>query len=309
MRSLLLSILATAAPLVAADHWVVDPARSTVVFHCSTTWHDFEGSATIRSGQLLLNGAASAGAVEVGVASMDTRNDGRTTTMKDDVLAMASFPAVRFTLERFDATPGGGTAHGRWAMHGVTRQIAIPVAISGGRATATFPLAITGWDIEPPSVVVNTMSETVTVVLDLALAATTGAAPARERGPVATGVRITDAAGASADLGTLAGRTVILYDEDGAKAAAAWAAALTPRLAQPPVGILRAQGLSDRARTKALARGPAGSRIDATDRVRPHLALPTGEVLVVVLDAYGHVAALSDRPVDDGERDRLAPAR
>jgi hypothetical protein len=216
---------------------------------------------------------------------------------------------VRFTLERFDPAPGGGTAHGRWAMHGVTRPITIPVAIAGGRATATFPLAITGWDIEPPSVVVNSMSETVVVVLDLALSATTGPAPARERGPAATGVRITDATGASSDLGTVAGRTVILYDEDGAKAAAAWAAALGPRLAQPPVGILRAQGLSDRARTKALARGPTGSRIDAGDRVRPHLALPTREVVVAVLDADGHVAALSDVPVTDGERDRLAPAR
>ncbi|MFM2091863.1 MAG: YceI-like domain, partial [Planctomycetota bacterium] len=244
MRILLLTAFAAALPLAAADHWVVDPARSTVVFRCSTTWHDFDGVATIRSGQLLLDGTSSAGAVEVAVSSMDTRNDGRTATMKDEVLSVASFPSVRFTLERFDPAPGGGTAHGRWAMHGVVRPISIPVAIRDGRASAAFPLTITGWGIEPPSVVVNTMSETVTVVLDLALSATTGPAPARERGPAAAGVRITDATGTSADLATVAGRTVILYDEDGAKAAAAWAAALTPRLAQPPVGILRAQGLS-----------------------------------------------------------------
>ncbi|MFM2092429.1 MAG: YceI-like domain [Planctomycetota bacterium] len=305
---LLIACLAV-LPLTAADRYAVDPAGSTVVFKCSTTWHDFEGTARVAAGTLLLDGPASAGAVEVTVASMDTANDGRTTKMRDEVLAGASFPAVRFALQRFEPAAGGGTAHGLWSMHGVTRPLAIPVTLGGGRGKATFTLDITQWDIEPPSVVVNSMSEQVTVVLDLALTAATGAAPARERGPAAAGVAVADSAGLAADLATLAGRVLVVYDEDGAKDAAAWAAALAPKLAQPPVGILRAKDLTARARTKALGRGPAGSRIDAADRVLAHLALPKRPVVVVAVGADGHVAAFSDRALTDAERDRIVGAK
>ena len=169
MRTALILLAAALAPLAAAERWRVDPAASTVAFHCSTTWHDFDGSARISAGEVVLDGERSSGEVVVAVASMATGKDSRDAKMRDEVLAGAAHPLIRFTLTRFDPAPGGGTAHGQWTMHGTSQLMQLPVTLADGHARASFTLDITRWGIQPPSVVVNRMAKEVVIDLDLRL--------------------------------------------------------------------------------------------------------------------------------------------
>ena len=180
MNRVLLTLLTAFAPLVAADHLLVDPTTSTITFHGITTWHDFDGTAQVREGALLLDGANSAGMVVVAVTSMATGKEGRDAEMHGAVMNAATHPDIRFELRSFTPHPGGGEATGTWTMHGVTLPIAMNVELSNDRAVARFSLDITRWGITPPSIVVNRMRPDVPVVVTL----TVKPAPAGHPRPV-----------------------------------------------------------------------------------------------------------------------------
>lgn len=166
MRTAILILLVAASQ--AADY-TVDPARSTVTFAGTSTFHDFSGSAKLTTGTLHLNDAAASGVVEVDAASMTTADAGRDERMHSFVMDVVAFPRVRFELTGWKPQATGGTAAGTWTMKGVAKPLSFPVTIAGGHATCRFDLNIRDWGIRTPRLIFVTVGDIVTVDLDLVL--------------------------------------------------------------------------------------------------------------------------------------------
>jgi polyisoprenoid-binding protein YceI len=170
-RLALLALSASSALGFAADTWTVVPEQSTVVFHASSTLHDFDGSATVAGGQVDLTPGHESGWAAVTAASMKTGNESRDRKMHDKHMESATHPEVRFTLVKLERTADTTIAHGTWAMHGVSKDIAIPVTLPTAEKphlTATFPIDMRDWKIEVPgTMLVIRVDPVVTVTVDL----------------------------------------------------------------------------------------------------------------------------------------------
>lgn len=154
-----------------AEIYRVDPENSKVSFDGTSTMHDFHGTAAVLDGGLKIDSTESAGFVEVSVASMNTKNPRRDRNMRKEVMDADDHPTIRFELRRFWQDDAGGHAEGIWIMHGVKRDITIPVTFTSERVTTDFPLDIRQWNIKPPKVMFVTVDPTVQVHVDLALIA------------------------------------------------------------------------------------------------------------------------------------------
>jgi polyisoprenoid-binding protein YceI len=88
------------------------------------------------SGEIALNRALptlSSVNLAVQVASIDTRNDTRDGVLRsDDFFDAAKFPAMTFQSKKVEpAGPGAYTVTGDLTIHGITKQITIPVKFNG----------------------------------------------------------------------------------------------------------------------------------------------------------------------------------
>lgn len=304
MRLTILLLTLTAA-LSAADRYVVVPETSTVAFNGSSTLHDFAGTAKITSGAVTLDGASSAGAIEVDATTMNTAHESRDKKMHGEIMATKTYPTVRFDITGFTPSPEGGTVTGLWTMHGVSRVVSATVKLEPGdvvRAKSSFVLDIRSWDIPVPrAALVISVDPKITVTLDLALRPAPDAAMPATPPRTLAGLAITDAAGAPVQLDQLArNRPVIVFDEDGVSEAKDWVTALAAKLPadRQPIAVLTASGLSDKAKAKALRKGPAGALVDAGGALRTGLKLPTREALALTVTAEGVVG---DPVIGDAE--------
>lgn len=305
------AVLLLAAALATAESFAVVPDGSTVRFAGASTLHDFAGTAKLLAGgRLRLDGTASAGAIEADATSLDTAHESRDAKMHGETMATATWPRVRFDLLAFEPSATGGTAHGVWTMHGVAREIVIPVTLVRGeqmRAQASFTLDIRQWDVVPPRVLVISVDPGITVTLDLQLAAEPAAAPAPARlRQDLVGVIATDVAGAGIDLGALH-RPLVVYTEDGVAEAKAWCEQLATRLpaGRAPLAVLDGRGLADKARRKYLGKGPAGAVLDANGGIAAKLLTPKRDCLVLAIAADGALVGSAEGAVADAGRDRL----
>ena len=306
-RCLVLLLLGTA--LTTAEVLKVDPAHSTVTFHGSSTLHDFDGTAAVVAGAFDL--AAGSGAIEADATSMKTGSDGRDEKMHGEIMVTKTWPRVRFELTKFDPAPAGaasgGTAHGRWTMHGVTREITIPLTFSDvgapavRHAKAAFDLDIRRWSIPVPRVVIISVDPVIKVAIDLALApdATAVAAVAPPRDIV--GVTLPDAAGAPRAIA--AGRPLVVCDTDNYSEAKAWVTALVAKLpaARQPLVVVMDDALAEAKRPKWTAKAPTNSLFDWSASLRKRLSLPSAPIQVVVVDADNRVLGIVDGEAEKAE--------
>ncbi|HEX9730982.1 MAG TPA: YceI family protein [Thermoanaerobaculia bacterium] len=130
--SLLLAPLAWAEPTT----WEVDPAHSSVGFsvrHFLTpvpgTFNEFSGTAVYDPD----NVAASSVELTVQAASIDTKNDDRDKHLRSaDFFNVAEHPTLSFKSDSVKAA-GEGELHvtGKFSLHGVTKEITVPVEVLG----------------------------------------------------------------------------------------------------------------------------------------------------------------------------------
>ncbi len=307
-----LILLVLAAALPAAEVLKVDPAQSTVTFHGSSTLHDFDGTAKLVAGAFDL--AAGHGMIEADAASMNTASEGRDEKLHGEIMVTKTWPRIRFDLTRFEPAPSGvtgGIAHGRWTMHGVTREISIPLTFSDvgtpavRHAKAAFTLDIRRWSIPVPRVVIITVDPLIKVALDLALVpdATAVATPAPARDLV--GVELPDAAGAQRALA--AGRPVIVCDTDNYSEAKEWVAALTakvPATRLPQIVVLD-DALAATKRPKWTGKAPPKALFDWSASLRKRLLLPLAPIQVIVVDGENRVLGVVANEADDADRDAV----
>lgn len=140
---------------------VAGPSR--VRFDARAFLHDFAGQTTkvegiIRVGDLDRLTDAQA-CIRIDAASLDTGNSTRDGIMRDDHLEVARFPTIDLTLNTVNAAKHQAgtwefTATGTLSLHGVSREIRLPVrARQEGDAvvlTGALPLKMTDYHIRTP---------------------------------------------------------------------------------------------------------------------------------------------------------------
>lgn len=180
LHLLVLPLLQEPAQL-GVGRYTVDPERSEVGFHGTSTLHDFTARTDAVRGELrgdLAHPAAlCAGRLSVEAVGLDTQNEERDEKMREH-LEVAEFPTLDFVVDRVEGelTDGAGELQvvGSFHIHGVEKRRRVPVTIApaaggGVRVTGscTFPMSEHG--IEPPQVLVITVGDPVEVFFDLVL--------------------------------------------------------------------------------------------------------------------------------------------
>jgi polyisoprenoid-binding protein YceI len=304
----MLIVLMTAGTLLAEDTYRVVPDGSHVTFAGKSTIHDFTGTAVVAKGAFRLAAADAAGFIVVDATTMDTRDHDRDAQMHQEVMESATYPSIRFDVRRFTPSGDGGTVQGTWTMHGVTRDLAVPVTLNAGehpRLTGTIIIDIRQWRIRPPSkLLVITVDPVITVSIDLALAIDAHAeippAPAR----TLSGLMLSDQIGGQHQVGSESpGRLAMVFDIEQRSLAKTWDDGLSEHLPKDR-GLVRlldgsAIKVEDRPRlTARIAKALDGTGVlfllDWDGAVRKRLALPSDRVWIVSFDATGSVSTESD---------------
>jgi polyisoprenoid-binding protein YceI len=112
----------------------IDPARSRLSFFATSRFVDAPGLFHRFRGEIRVDREAperSAVVVEVEAASIDTRNARRDDHLRsEDFFWVERFPLVRFQSDRVERAGDGFTVAGSLTMRGVTRALAVPLAVS-----------------------------------------------------------------------------------------------------------------------------------------------------------------------------------
>ena len=149
----------------ALQRFVIVPSLSRVGFDARSTLHDFSGACSNVGGEFQVDlsrpEVGCAGSVRASAAALDTGLADRDAEMRK-VLGVAEFAEIRFDWKTFEtaevdtaAMKVNGTAHGTLSLHGVTRDVAVPVrvAVDASRRVSVdgeFHVRLTDFGIEPP---------------------------------------------------------------------------------------------------------------------------------------------------------------
>jgi polyisoprenoid-binding protein YceI len=301
LRRLPLLALVLTGVLSAEDRWTVVPAESSIRFAGTSTLHDFAGTAKVAAGAFCLAAGAVGGAIVVDATTMDTRDKDRDAELHHDHMESVKFPVIRFDLTAFTRTAAGGSATGSWTMHGVSRQISVPVTLQEGAKptlTATFAIDMRDWSITPPRkflVVSVDPGITVTIALALTPGAAAGVALAAQRD--LAGLTLNDHLGQAHDLGAEAhGRLAMLFAIEQRMIAKEWDDDLSAQLPASRALLRILDGAAIKAddhqrlveRITATLEG-TGVRfiLDWQGAVRQRLGTPGDRVTIAAFDAAG----------------------
>ncbi len=142
------------APLFAVDTYTIDKNHSDVTFQIRHFVSKVRGSFTDFEGTIQIDQArpeASSVVFTIKAASINTNNEGRNKHLNSaDFFDTAKFPEISFTSTKI--APAGKDKYdvtGNFTMHGVTKEITLPVTFTGtakdprGGERAGFELATT----------------------------------------------------------------------------------------------------------------------------------------------------------------------
>jgi polyisoprenoid-binding protein YceI len=134
MKSAILLLLALTAPTWAADTYKIDPAHSAVGFSVThmviNTVHgkfkEFEGTITVENNSVQeAQGTIQAKSIDTGI----DRRDGH--LRSPDFFDATQYPTITFKSKRAEKKDGETVLIGDFTMHGVTKELALPVTLKG----------------------------------------------------------------------------------------------------------------------------------------------------------------------------------
>jgi polyisoprenoid-binding protein YceI len=125
----------------AARVFVINPGNSKIEFECSKVTRSHVGGFNSFSGEIQLSGDSPEGAsliVAIRTDSIWTDTDQLTGHLKSpDFFDVATYPESNFALTAVTATETGYDVTGDLTLHGVTKTLTFPAAISIGDASVT----------------------------------------------------------------------------------------------------------------------------------------------------------------------------
>lgn len=158
----------------------LDETKSIVRFDAKAFLHDFAGKTSKVQGAIRLSDLDrlndAEACVAIDAASLDTGNSDRDDTMRKDHLETSKYPTIEFRLARVESArrDAGGwefTARGALLLHGVSREIRLPIrARQDGdavRLTATLPLKMSDYRIPIPKLLFVAVEDQVQVSFDV----------------------------------------------------------------------------------------------------------------------------------------------
>lgn len=182
-RFLFLILFIVPLKLQAAEFSVV-PGQSSVVFTSEAPMETVRGETEQISGTVSVNPPSVASVrakFSVQADTLKTGNRLRDRNMRNNFLETGKFPEIIFTLRGMSGgtlVPGRGVvlkAVGVFTLHGVVREINIPVTVSWDqkedtlRVQSKFSINLSDYQIERPRILILRLSDTVEVNLDLML--------------------------------------------------------------------------------------------------------------------------------------------
>ena len=176
---LFLVFVAAVPALGQRTEFKVDPAKTTVAFTLDAALHSVHGTFQMKPSTLQWDHASGqvSGEMLVDARSGGTGNGMRDRKMHKDVLESGLYPDISFRPDRIEGMIRGQgkssvRVHGRFRIHGVDREIAVPAAveISNDRWTAAahFTVPYAKWGMKNPSTLFLRVNDSVEI--DLAAA-------------------------------------------------------------------------------------------------------------------------------------------
>jgi polyisoprenoid-binding protein YceI len=158
----------------------LDETKTLVRFDAKAFLHDFAGTTSRAQGTIRLTDLNQLSDAEVclqiDAASLDTGNSVRDDTMRKDHLETSKYPTIDFRLKQVESvrSVAGGwdfTARGILSLHGVSREILVPIqarpAEGGVRITAKLPIKMSDYRIPIPKFLFVTVEDQVRLTFDL----------------------------------------------------------------------------------------------------------------------------------------------
>lgn len=153
---------------------LVDKGHSTVTYTMKHPMHTWDGVSHDVNGAMIYNPANKQienVAIVIKVASFDTKNANRD-SHAIEVLDGIKYPTVTFTAQDIRPNQSGGlTAKGKLTFHGVTRPIQVDLTKQdtndGFQFNGTFPVSLTDYKIEKPSLMMVPVDDEMTMKFSL----------------------------------------------------------------------------------------------------------------------------------------------
>jgi polyisoprenoid-binding protein YceI len=158
----------------------LDNAKSLVRFDAKAFLHDFAGKTSKVQGTIRLSDldrlSDAETCIAIDAASLDTGNSDRDDNMRRENLETAKYPTIGFRLAKVESArrDAGGwefTAVGSLSLHGVSREIRLPVRArqegDAVRLTARLPLKMSDYRIPIPKLLFVAVEDQVQVSFDV----------------------------------------------------------------------------------------------------------------------------------------------
>jgi hypothetical protein len=228
--------------------------------------------------------------------------------MHKEVMESASFPSIRADVRRFIRSGTGGQVLVTWSMHGVSRDLWLPVTLVAGEhphLISTFTIDMRQWHITPPSkLLVITVDPSISIRIDLEIVADAHAEIPLPPVRSLKGISLPDQLGTQHNAGSETPKHLaMVFDIEQRSLAKDWDDALSEHLPKD-LGLVRlldgsAIKAEDRPRLAArIAKALDGTGVrfllDWDGEVRKRLALSGDRVWIVAFDDTGSVSSETD---------------
>jgi polyisoprenoid-binding protein YceI len=177
----LFAVLECAVASAQQSTLTLDPAKTTVNITLGDVLHTVHGTFHLKRGTLQLDPGAGklTGEIVVDAKSGDTGSKMRDGKMHREVLESEQYPEITFRPDRVEGTvsANGKSAvrvHGTFGIHGVDREIDVPVAADLAQdhwtATLHFTIPYVKWGMKNPSALFLRVDDS--VLIDIVAAGT-----------------------------------------------------------------------------------------------------------------------------------------
>jgi polyisoprenoid-binding protein YceI len=181
LTSLLLSFISMAVPpATGRTKLVIDKTRSTATYTMKHPMHIWDGVSRDVNGAMIYNTDTKqmeSVAIVIKVASFDTKNANRD-SHAIEVLEGIKYPTVSFTAQDIRPNADGTLAvTGKLTFHGISKPLTVQATRQetndGFRIDGTFPVSLTDFQIEKPSLMMVPVEDVMALKFSLVFKGTT----------------------------------------------------------------------------------------------------------------------------------------